>query len=328
MNHPTSRYFAAALLCVAAINGPQADAAGPAYPTRPIRMVVPFPPGGATDLLARVLAQRLGESLGQQVVVDNRPGAGGTLGSRLMLDAQPDGYTILMGTTSTHAIGPHLYTKPPYDPVREFAAITLVSSTPTVLLIGASLPPTSVKELIAYAKSKPGVLNYGSSGIGTQFHLSGELLKLLTGINIVHIPYKGTALVYPDMFSGQIALLFDTPSVALPFIKAGRVRALGVTSAQRAAVLPEVPTIVEAGVPGYNAELWFCLVGPAKLPAEIAARIAADTAKIVKLPDVKERLDQQGMEAVANSPAQLQKFIAAQNEQWSKVVRNAGVKAE
>ena len=328
MNHPTSRYFAAALLCVAAINGPQAEAAGPAYPARPIRMVVPFPPGGATDLLARVLAQRLGESLGQQVVVDNRPGAGGTLGSRLMLDAQPDGYTILMGTTSTHAIGPHLYAKPPYDPARDFAAITLVSSTPTVLLIGATLPPTSVKELIAYAKSKPGVLNYGSSGIGTQFHLSGELLKLLTGINIVHIPYKGTALVYPDMFSGQIALLFDTPSVALPFIKAGRVRALGVTSAQRAAVLPEVPTIVEAGVPGYNAELWFCLVGPAKLPAEIAARIAADTAKIVKLPDVKERLDQQGMEAVANSPAQLQKFIAAQNEQWSKVVRNAGVKAE
>ena len=304
----------------------QSDAAN--YPTRPIRIVVPQSPGGSTDLTARLVAKQLNEAFKQIAVVDNRPGAGGTLGSRLMLDAQPDGYTILMGTTSTHAIGPHLYTKPPYDPVRDFAAITLVSSTPTVLLIGASLPPTSVKELIAYAKSKPGVLNYGSSGIGTQFHLSGELLKLLTGINIVHIPYKGTALVYPDMFSGQIALLFDTPSVALPFIKAGRVRALGVTSAQRAAVLPEVPTIVEAGVPGYNAELWFCLVGPAKLPAEIAARIAADTAKIVKLPDVKERLDQQGMEAVANSPAQLQKFIAAQNEQWSKVVRNAGVKAE
>lgn len=328
MHHPTSRSCAAALWCVAAAIGNPVAAAEPAYPSRPIRMVVPFPPGGATDLLARVLAQRLGESLGQQVVVDNRPGAGGTLGSRLMLDAQADGHTILMGTTSTHAIGPHLYAKPPYDPARDFAAITLVSSTPTVLLIGAALPPTSVKELIAYAKSKPGVLNYGSSGIGTQFHLSGELLKLLTGINIVHIPYKGTALVYPDMFSGQIALLFDTPSVALPFIKAGRVRALGVTSAKRAGVLPEVPTIAEAGVPGYNAELWFCLVGPAKLPAAVAARIAADTAKIVKLPDVKERLDQQGMEAVANSPAQLQQFIAAQNEQWAKVVRTAGVKAE
>lgn len=328
MYHPTSRSCAAALWCVAAAIGNPVAAAEPAYPSRPIRMVVPFPPGGATDLLARVLAQRLGESLGQQVVVDNRPGAGGTLGSRLMLDAQADGHTILMGTTSTHAIGPHLYAKPPYDPARDFAAITLVSSTPTVLLIGAALPPTSVKELIAYAKSKPGVLNYGSSGIGTQFHLSGELLKLLTGINIAHIPYKGTALVYPDMFSGQIALLFDTPSVALPFIKAGRVRALGVTSAKRAGVLPEVPTIAEAGVPGYNAELWFCLVGPAKLPAAVATRIAADTAKIVRLPDVKERLDQQGMEAVANSPAQLQQFIAAQNEQWAKVVRTAGVKAE
>jgi tripartite-type tricarboxylate transporter receptor subunit TctC len=298
------------------------------YPSRPVRMIVPFPPGGATDLLARVLAQKLGESLGQHVVVDNRPGAGGTLGSRLMLDAPADGHTILMGTTSTHAIGPHLYTKPPYDPLTDFAPITLVSSTPTVLLMAASLPPTTVRELIAYAKSKPGKLNYGSSGVGTQFHLSGELLKLLTGIDMVHIPYKGTALVYPDMFSGQIALLFDTPSVALPFIKAGRVRALGVTSSRRAAVLPEVPTIVEAGVPGYNAELWFCLVGPAKLAPEIAARIAADVAKIVRLPDVRERLDQQGMEAVANTPAQLQQFIAAQNMQWAKVVRSAGVKAE
>jgi tripartite-type tricarboxylate transporter receptor subunit TctC len=291
-------------------------------------MIVPFPPGGATDILARVLAQRLGESLGQHIVVDNRPGAGGTLGSRLLLDALPDGHTILMGTTSTHAIGPHLYAKPPYDSIRDFAPISLVSSTPTVLLIGASLPPTSIKELIAYAKAKPGALNYGSSGIGTQFHLSGELLKLLTGINIVHIPYKGTALVYPDMFSGQIALLFDTPSVALPFIKAARVRALGVTSTKRAAVLPEVPTIAEAGVTGYNAELWFCLVGPAKMPATIATRIADDIAKIVKLADVKTRLDQQGMEAVATTPAQLQKFMTEQNEQWSKVVRAAGVKAE
>ena len=298
------------------------------YPSRPVRMIVPFPPGGATDILARILAQKLGESLGQHVIVDNRPGAGGTLGSRLMLDAQADGHTILMGTTSTHAIGPHLYTKPPYDPVGDFAPITLVSSTPTILMIGASLPPTSVKELIAFAKSKPGAINYGSSGIGTQYHLSGELLKLLTGINIVHIPYKGTALVYPDMFSGQIALLFDTPSVALPFIKANRVRALGVSGAKRTAVLPDTPTIAEAGVPGYNAELWFCLVGPARLPREIAARIAADLAKIVRLPDVRQRLDQQGMEAIANTPAQFAQFLAVQNEQWGKVVRSAGVKAE
>lgn len=313
--------FAALSACI----GP---AAAQSYPSRPVRMIVPFPPGGATDLLARVVAQKLGETLGQPVVVDNRPGAGGTLGSRLSVDAQPDGHTILMGTTSTHAIGPHLYSKPPYDPVRDFAPVTLVASTPTILMIAASLPPTSVKELIAFAKAKPGSLNYGSSGIGTQFHLSGELLKLLTGIDIVHIPYKGTALVYPDMFSGQIALLFDTPSVALPFIKAGRVRPLGVTGAKRAAVLPDVPTIADAGVAGYNAELWFCLVGPAKLPPEIAVRIAGHIAKIVRLADVKERLDGQGMESVANTPAQLQQFLAAQNAQWAKVVRAAGVKAE
>jgi tripartite-type tricarboxylate transporter receptor subunit TctC len=298
------------------------------YPTRPVRMIVPFPPGGGTDLLARVLAPRLGDLLGQQVVVDNRPGAGGTLGARLMLDAQPDGHTIVLGTTSTHAIGPHLYSKPPYDPVRDFSPIALVASTPTVLIIGAALPPANIKELIAYAKARPGALNFGSSGIGTQYHLSGELLKLLTGINIVHVPYKGSALVYPDIFAGQIALLFDTPSVAGPFIKAGRVRALGVTGAKRTPVLPEVPTIMEAGVAGYNADLWFCLSGPAGLPPAIAERIAAELARVVKLPDVKERLDQQGMEATPGTPAALKPFLAEQNAQWLKVVRAAGVKAD
>ena len=298
------------------------------YPSHPVRMIVPFPPGGGTDLLARVLAPKLGDMLGQQVVVDNRPGAGGTLGARLILDAQPDGHTIVLGTTSTHAIGPHLYSKPPYDPVRDFAPIGLVASTPTVMIIGTALPPTSVKELIAYAKTRPGALNFGSSGIGTQYHLSGELLKLLTGINIVHVPYKGSALVYPDMFSGQIALLFDTPSVAGPFIKAGRVRALGVTGSKRTPVLPEVPTIMEAGVAGYNADLWFCLSGPAGLPPAIAARIAGDLAKVVKLPEVKERLDQQGMEATPGTPSELRPFLVSQNAQWLKVVRAAGVKAD
>ena len=243
-----------AVLCSVLVSAGFAGAQS--YPSHPVRMIVPFPPGGGTDLLARVLAPKLGDMLGQQVVVDNRPGAGGTLGARLILDAQPDGHTIVLGTTSTHAIGPHLYSKPPYDPVRDFAPIGLVASTPTVMIIGTALPPTSVKELIAYAKTRPGALNFGSSGIGTQYHLSGELLKLLTGINIVHVPYKGSALVYPDMFSGQIALLFDTPSVAGPFIKAGRVRALGVTGSKRTPVLPEVPTIMEAGVAGYNADLW------------------------------------------------------------------------
>jgi len=199
------------------------------YPHKPIRLIVPFPAGGATDILARVMGQKLGDSFRQQVVVDNRPGAGGTIGSRLAADSSADGYTLIMGTTSTHAIGPSLYSKRPYDPLKDFTAITEVVTSPNVLLVSAVLPVNSVKELIDLAKSKPGQLNFGSSGIGTQFHLSGELLKLLAGINIVHVPYKGTALAYPDLFSGQIAILFDVPPVALPHIKSGRIRALGVS---------------------------------------------------------------------------------------------------
>ena len=298
------------------------------YPTKPVRMIVPFPPGGATDLLARVVAQKLSESLGHQVVVDNRPGAGGTIGSRLMLDAQPDGYTILTSTVSTHAIGPHLYAKPPYDPMKDFAAITELSSTPTVLMVSGTLPAASLKDFIALAKARAGQLNYGSSGVGTQFHLSGELLKLQTGINMTHIPYKGTALVYPDLFSGQVSMLFDTLSVAIPFIKAGRVKALGVTGTQRTPALPDVPTIAEAGVPGFYAGLWLGMWGPAKLPRDITERLSADAAKLLKLPDVKERLASQGMEPIGNTPAQFAEFVRKENETWSKVVKAAGVKAE
>ena len=298
------------------------------YPTKPVRMIVPFPPGGATDLLARVVAQKLTETLGQQVVVDNRPGAGGTIGSRLMLDAQPDGYTILTSTVSTHAIGPHLYAKPPYDPMKDFAAITELSSTPTVLMVSGTLPAASLKDFIALAKARAGQLNYGSSGVGTQFHLSGELLKLQTGINMTHIPYKGTALVYPDLFSGQVSMLFDTLSVAIPFIKAGRVKALGVTGTQRTPALPDVPTIAEAGVPGFYTGLWLGMWGPAKLPRDITERLSADAAKLLKLPDVKERLASQGMEPIGNTPAQFAEFVRKENETWSKVVKAAGVKAE
>ena len=298
------------------------------YPTKPVRMIVPLPPGGATDLLARVVAQKLSESLGHQVVVDNRPGAGGTIGSRLMLDAQPDGYTILTSTVSTHAIGPHLYAKPPYDPMKDFAAITELSSTPTVLMVSGTLPAASLKDFIALAKARAGQLNYGSSGVGTQFHLSGELLKLQTGINMTHIPYKGTALVYPDLFSGQVSMLFDTLSVAIPFIKAGRVKALGVTGTQRTPALPDVPTIAEAGVPGFYAGLWLGMWGPAKLPRDITERLSADAAKLLKLPDVKERLASQGMEPIGNTPAQFAEFVRKENETWSKVVKAAGVKAE
>jgi tripartite-type tricarboxylate transporter receptor subunit TctC len=298
------------------------------YPRRPVRLIVPFPPGGGTDILARVLAQKITAAWGQQLVVDNRPGAGGTLGSRLLLDAQPDGYTLLMGTTSTHAIGPHTYAKPPYDAERDFAAIDLVATSPNVLMVSAVLPVKNVKELIALAKAKPGTLNFGSSGVGTQFHLSGELLKLLAGIDIVHIPYKGTALVYPDMFSGQIALLFDVPPVGLPHIQSGRVRALGVSGARRVAVLPDVPTVAEAGVPGYDADLWFAVFGPARLPRELVVSINRSFNQVLQQADVKERYAVLGAEPVGSTPERLAAHLKAENEKWAKVVKAAGVKAE
>jgi tripartite-type tricarboxylate transporter receptor subunit TctC len=301
---------------------------GQAYPHKPIRMIVPFPAAGATDILARVLSQKLADSFKQQMVVDNRPGAGGTIGSRLAADALPDGYTILMGTTSTHAIGPSLYSKRPYDALKDFTPITEVATSPTALLVAAAVPANSVRELVALAKAKPGQLNFGSSGIGTQFHLSGELLKLLAGIDIVHIPYKGTALVYPDMFSGQIAILFDVPPVALPHIKAGRIRALGVSGNKRVAVLPDVPTIAEAGVPGYDADLWFGLWGPAQLPRELVKQLQAEVVKLLQSADVKRRFADLGAEGVGTTPEAFAAFLKAEIAKWEKVVKASGARAE
>jgi tripartite-type tricarboxylate transporter receptor subunit TctC len=261
-------------------------------------------------------------------VVDNRPGAGGTIGSRLAADAQPDGYTLIMGTTSTHAIGPSLYSKPPYDPLGDFTAITEVVTSPNVMLVSAVLPVHSIKELIALAKAKPGQLNFGSSGIGTQFHLSGELLKLLAGINIVHVPYKGTALAYPDLFSGQIAILFDVPPAALPHIKSGRIRALGVSGSKRAEVLPDVPTIVEAGVPGYDADLWFGLWGPARLPRDHVKRLHAEIVKVLQAPDARRRFVDLGADPVGSTPEAFTVFLKAEIAKWEKVVRASGARAD
>jgi tripartite-type tricarboxylate transporter receptor subunit TctC len=314
----------AVLAALAAIAEVQAQA----YPTKPIRMIVPFPAAGATDILARVVSQKLSESLKQQVIVDNRAGAGGTIGSRIAADSPADGYTLLISTVSTHAIGPSLYSKRPYDALKDFASITEIATSPTVLMVASSVPANSVKELIALAKSKPGQLNFGSSGIGTQFHLSGELLKLLTGIDIVHIPYKGTALVYPDMFSGQIAMLFDVPPAALAFIKAGRVRALGVSGKKRAPVLPDVPTIAEAGVAGYDADLWFGMWGPAALPRERSLQIHGEMVKLLQSADTKQRFADLGAEPVGSTPDAFRVFLANEITKWEKVVKASGARAE
>ena len=303
-------------------------AAESAYPARPVRMVVAFPPAGATDILARVVAQKLSESFRQPVVVDNRPGAGGTIGSRLVVDAPADGYTILVSTVSTHAIGPSLYSKRPYDALRDFTSITEIATSPTVLMVASNVPVASVKELIALAKAKPGQLNFGSSGVGTQFHLSGELLKLLAGIDMVHVPYKGTALVYPDMFSGQISMLFDVPIVALPFVKAGRVKALGVSGKKRAAVLPNVPTIAEAGVPGYDADLWFGMWTPPRLSRDLTERLYADTAKLLQSPDTRQKFAELGAEPIGSTPAAFTAFLRDEIAKWEKVVKASGARAD
>lgn len=298
------------------------------FPNRAVRMIIPFPVGGATDILARVVAQKSAELFGQQFVVDNRPGAGGTLGSRIAVTATADGYTLLMGTTSTHAIGPHLYAKPPYDSLTDFSHITQVATSPTVLLVASQVPAQSIKELVALAKTQPGKLNFGSSGTGTQYHLSGELLKLLAGINIVHVPYKGTALVYPEMFSGSIQILFDVPPVALPFIKQGRIRALGVSGKKRINVLPDVPTIAEAGIAGYDADLWFGLFAPVKVPAERLTRIHAEVLKSLNSNEVRERFAALGADGVGTTPAAFSAFLKAENEKWAKVVKASGAKID
>jgi tripartite-type tricarboxylate transporter receptor subunit TctC len=314
-----------AALSVCALQSAQAS---DNFPNRAVRMIIPFPVGGATDILARVVAQKSTELFGQQVVVDNRPGAGGTLGSRIVVSSNPDGYTLLMGTTSTHAIGPHLYAKPPYDSLTDFSHITQVATSPNVLLVGSQVPAQSIKELVALAKAQPGKLNFGSSGTGTQFHLSGELLKLLAGINIVHVPYKGTALVYPDMFSGTIQILFDVPPVALPFIKQGRIRALGVSGKKRVNVLPNVPTIIEAGIPGYDADLWFGLFAPTKVPAERLNRIHRDIVKALGSSDVRERFAALGADGIGSAPAAFTAFLKAENAKWEKVVKASGAKID
>ena len=233
-----------------------------------------------------------------------------------------------MGTSSTHAIGPHLYTNKPYDPVADFTHITQMATSPTLLMVGAQVPAKSLKELIAMAKAQPGKLNFGSSGIGTQFHLSGELLKMLAGINIVHVLYKGTALVYPDMIGGQIHMLFDVPPPALPFIKQGRVRALGVSGKKRAAVLPDVPTIAEAGIAGYDADLWFVLSAPPKLPKDRLARVYAESARALQSAEIKERYAGMGTDVVASSPDAVAEFLKIENAKWEKVVRASGAKAD
>jgi len=312
--------------CVAAAGNALCQA--PAYPAKPIRLVVPFPPGGATDILARDVAQKLTEAWGQSVVVDNRPGAGGNIGAELVAHASPDGYTLLMGTVGTHAINASLYAKMPYDHIRDFAPVILVAGVPNVLVVNPALPVNSVAELIAYAKANPGKLNFASSGNGTSIHLSGELFKVMAGVQMTHVPYKGSAPAVQDLISGQVQLMFDNLPPSLPQIKAGKLRALAVTSATRAPALPDVPTMAEAGLPGFEASSWFGVLAPAGTPPAIVAKLNAEIAKWLATPEAKERLSKQGANAAGGSPEDFVKHIAAETAKWAKVVKDSGAKID
>jgi len=300
-------------------------AASAQYPARPIRMIVPFPPAGATDIVGRIVAQKLQERLGQPVVVENRPGAGGSLGSDVAAKSPPDGYTVLMATSSTHSIGPVLQ-KLPYDPIRDFAPITHVASIPNVLVVSPKLDVKNLQELVALARSQPGKLNYASAGVGSITQLNVEKLKLIAKLDIVHVPYKGTALSIPDLASGNVAMLFDSLASALPNIKNGTVRPIVLNAPRRSPLLPEVPTLAEAGMPEFDLYTWFGMFAPAGTPAEIVARLGREVVAGLKAPDVLERFAAVGAEPVGSTQAEFVERIRNDAAKWSEVIKAGNIK--
>ncbi len=307
------------LLSLASLAFGSAGAWAQAYPAKPIRLLVPFPAGGATDLFARAVSQRLGDKLGQPLVVENRPGAGGALGSDLAAKAPADGYTLLLTTSSTHSIGPSVTTRLPYDPGRDFTPIVHLGDAPSIMLVPNSSPARTVAEWIALAKAKPGQLNYASSGIGTIVQLTAELFKSQAGVFVVHIPYKGTALAIPDLASGKLDVLFDSLPTGLPHVRDGRLRALGVTSAKRTPLAPELPAIAEV-LPGFESNTWFGLYGPRGLPADVVSRVNQAANEVLAEPDLKARLAKLGIDTAGGTPAQFARMVAQDAAKWKRIV--------
>jgi tripartite-type tricarboxylate transporter receptor subunit TctC len=315
------------LVAALALAALPALASAQAYPTKPIRLVVPFPPAGATDILSRELARQLSDRLKQQVVVDNRPGAGGALGSDLVAKSAADGYTIQMATSSTHSIGPSLNPKIPYNAQNDFTPVAHVANAVNVLVVAPSVKAASVAELVADLKARPGQYNFGSSGNGTIVHLTGELFKSMTGTYIVHTPYRGTALVIPDMVSGQIQILFDNLASALPHIKDGRVKALAVTSTTRSPLLPQLPTVADA-VPGFESVAWFGVFGPKNMPAEATQRLNSEINAVLRTPEFQERLRALGYDAAGGTPADFAKVVAADTAKWARLIKDRKITGE
>ena len=298
------------------------------YPARPLRLIVPTAPGGGTDFTGRLVAAKLSETMGQQVVVENRGGGGGSVGADNAAKATADGYTLLLGSIATHAVNPALYKKLPYDHLKDFASVSLIGTVPNALVVHPSLPVKSMQEFITYAKANPGKINYGSSGVGSPPHLSMELLRSMTGINLVHVPYKGAGPALADLLGGQVQAMCTSIAGLINFVKSGRVRALGVTTAKRNPQLPDVPTIVESGVPGYEVTIWYAVFAPVATPKAIVDKLNAEMVKALNSSEMKERMALQGMDPAPSTPAELTAFVKVETAKWAKAAKDSGATAE
>ena len=303
-------------------------ASAQSYPEKPVRLIIPFSAGGGADIFARLIGRKLQDGLGQSFVADNRAGAAGIIGCELVAHAAPDGYTLLMGTTGTHSTNPAVYAKLPYDPLKDYAPISLVAESPFVLLVHPSLPAKTVKELIAFAKTRPGELTQGSSGIGSSSHLGFELFNMMAGIKGVHVPYKGLAPAMNDTIAGQLTMTWNSITASAPFIKSGRVRALGIGSQKRSALMPEIPTIAEAGLPGYELGSWYGLFAPAATPDAIVGLLQREIVKSIRDPSIQQQFAALGAEPVGSTPEQFRAVLRQDLVKWAKVARAANVKAE
>jgi tripartite-type tricarboxylate transporter receptor subunit TctC len=316
-----SKWFAAALMAFAV------SALAQNYPNQPIKLIVPWPPGGGVDTSARIISQPLSERLGQSIVIENRGGAGGNIGTEIAARAKPDGYTLLMGSSSPNAINVHIYSKLPFDPAKDFASIVYVTAVPNVLVVPGNSPHNSAGDLLAFIKANPGKVNYGSAGVGSSQHLAASMLIAATGANIVHVPYKGTSPAETDLIAGHIAMMLDT-TACLPFVNAGRMKAFAVASKARNPALPNVPTFDELGIPGVYSSAWYGIMAPAGVPQEIVNRINAEVNALLKTPDVRRKIVEFGGEAGGGTPAEFDRFVAAETRRYADVVKASGAKVE
>jgi tripartite-type tricarboxylate transporter receptor subunit TctC len=324
-NVPIARWqwLLAALCALAALQAPAQD-----YPVKPLRLIVPFPPGGGNDTIARLIGQRLSPVLGQQVIVDNRPGAGGTIGAELAAKSPPDGYTLFLAGVASHGINPNLRKTLPYDPLRDFQGVSLIASAPLLVVVHPSLPVTSIKQLVALARARPGVINFASNGTGGSSHLAVELFKMMTGTDMVHIPYKGLSLALTDLLSGQVELMFSSAVAMLPQVKAGKLRAIAMTGAKRSPAIADIPTVAESGVPGYETGSWYGVVAPRGTPRPVIERLGREIASITRSPEISGRLTEEAVTPIGSSPEEFDAHIKKELARWAQVISRAKIAAE